>query len=102
MSFGEALKRTKEGSDGDGGRKEPTSTSRASAGGGGGELVMISGGIRASTADPFRNCLLSRSGDGCFLWVILREEGGGGFDDDEKMMVRLCITEAEEAAAMVD
>lgn len=61
MSLGVALKRTKEGSEGDGGRKEPTSTSRLAANeGGGGEAVMMSDGIRDNKADRSRNCRLSR------------------------------------------
>lgn len=50
-----ALKRTKEGSEGAGGRKEPTSTSRASAAG---ELVLVTI-IGASIAELlFKNSLL--------------------------------------------
>ena len=54
MSLAEALKRTKEGSEGEGGRKEPTSTSLACEGGG--SLITTSG--RGIKATPFKNSLL--------------------------------------------
>lgn len=56
MSLLVAVKRTKEGSVGEGGRYDPTSTSLASEGGGG---EMSSG--RRATDDPFKNSLLERA-----------------------------------------
>lgn len=53
VSLGEALKRTKEGSDDEGGRKEPTETSLACDCGG--SVRAISGSERAM---PFKNSLL--------------------------------------------
>lgn len=55
VSLGEALKRTKEGSEGEGGRKEPTSTSLASEGG---ASLSKTSGRRACKPIPFKNSLL--------------------------------------------
>lgn len=55
MSLGVAVKRTKDGWVGEGGRYDPTSISLASEGGDG---EMTSG---ARATDPFRNCLLERA-----------------------------------------
>lgn len=59
MSLGEALKRTKEGSDGEGGRTEPTSTSLACEWDG--CVRTISGSEKACNAIPFKNSLLGVS-----------------------------------------
>lgn len=62
MSLAEALKRTKEGSEGEGGRKEPTSTSLACEGGG--SLITTSG--RGIKATPFKNSLLRVCWEGTY------------------------------------
>lgn len=101
VSLGVAVKRTKDGSVGEAGRYDPTSTSLASEGGGG----EMTSGSRAT--DPFKNSLLERALS-CKLeswWGLgenFREERGvengifeGGFGVER-------MVESEEIAAIFE